>query len=388
MIAEKTTLELGSVSAVGRASASSCLNPVFCRDRGVALIGWNRGTARVGMVDPGDAETLAALRFALGCEIASIAMTRDEVDLHNESERSYPRPTSTVPAPGPATLELLPVDRPEPSLVAVAGGRAIARMRGSTPLAPFERLLRAGIRLPEAGAVLVAAHATGQQLAPETLALAVEARDQGDLSLQAGRGDTPIPDWLVSALSSLPAGADAAPLLGRLLGIERNLGTRRSSLARLAVEIAVAGVLVAAIWWPLSIAASLAVAVVAATSLYWLAGGNPQFALVRIAILDIVGTLKGSGASSAAAIRIALERLRQDAPTWGRSPDTREELANALRLDPLTTAVLKHGALDVAARYASEICAEHEDNALATRQWIARMVAASAFCMAILLHLT
>ncbi len=388
MIGEKTMLELRSSPIAGRSAVAPRLNPVFCRERGVALIEWVGDAAHVGMVDPSDPETLAALRFAFGCEIAPVAMTRAEVDKHNEAERSVPRVVSTVPAPGLAmALELDSLNRPEPSLSAITGQRVIATLRVAAPLAPFEPLLRAGIALPEAGAVLLAAHATGQQLAPETLALAVMARDQGGFSGEAASGAALIPGWIVSALASLPDGADPAPLLTDLLGVERTLVIGRTNLSRLAVEIAVAGVLVVAAWWLLSILAALVLALCAATALYWLAGSKPQFAFVRVAILDLVHALKRNGVSSAAAISIALERLREDAPTWGRLPDTREELASALRLDPLTTATLKHGGLEIAARCAAEICLERQHHALATGRWIVRLGALLAFCVAFLLHL-
>lgn len=388
MIGDKTTLELHARPIVGRIAAAPRLNPVFCRERGVALIEWDGDAARVGMVDPSDLETLAALQFAVGRKISPVAMTRAEVDEHNAAEHSAPRVSSAVPVSGSATaLESHSLNRPGASLSAIAGQRVIAKVHVAAPLAPFEPLLGAGIALPEAGAVLLAAHAIGENLAPETLALAVMARDQGSFSGEAAGAAGLIPGWIVSALSSLPAETDPAPLLTDLLGVERTLAISRKNLIRLAVEIAVAGVLVVAVWWPVSILAALVLALCAATALYWLAGREPQFALVRVAVLELVSAFKRNGVSSAAAISIALERLREDAPTWGRLPDTREELAHALRLDPLTAAALKHGRLEIAARCASEICAERQDNALTTGRWIVRLAAVSAFCVAILLHL-
>ena len=381
-------MELGPVPAVGRAAAAPRLNPAFCRERGVALIEWDGRVARVGMVDPGDTETVAALRFAVGSEIAPVAMTRAEVDEHNKAEHSAPRFLSPVPSSKPATaLEPHSPNRPAPSLSAIAGQRVITKMRVTAPLAPFQPLLKAGFALPEAGAVLLAAHATGQQLAPETLGLAVTARDQGGLSTETADTAALIPGWIASALSSLPAGVDQAPLLADMLGVERTLAAGRTNLTQLAVEIAIAGVLVVAAWWLLSILVALVLALCAVTALYWLAGSEPQFALLRVAVLSLVEALKRNSASSAAAISVALERLREDAPTWGRLPDTRDELAGALRLDPLTAATLKHGPLEIAARCAAEICLERQDKALATGRWMVRLGAASAFCVAVLLHL-
>lgn len=388
MICDKTTLELRSSPIVGRIAAAPRLNPVFCRERGVALIKWDGDAALVGMIDPGDPETLAALRFAIGCAITPVAMMRAEVDRHNEAERSDLRAASAMPAAGSAAaLDPHLPNRAGPSLSEIARQRVIAKMGVAASLAPFEPLLRAGLALPEAGAALLAAHATGQQLAPNTLALAVMARDQTGVFGEVAGGAALIPGWIVSALSSMPAGTNPAPLLANLLEVERTLGLRRTDLIRLAVEIATAGVLVVAVWLPLSVVMALVLALCAATALYWLAGGKPRFALVRIAVLKLVGALKRNDVSSAAAISIALERLQEDAPTWGRLPDTREELSNALRLDPLTAATLQHGALEIGARCASEICAEREDNALAAVRWIARLGAVSAFGVAILLHL-
>jgi hypothetical protein len=94
----------------------------------------------------------------------------------------------------------------------------------------------------------------------------------------------------------------------------------------------------------------------------------------RSEVLGIVSVMAGLRVTPADAIRVGLTRLDALEPTWGRVPDGREDLAAALRLRPLSRAILMRGDLAEAARRLSRDCAQGAETRLIRCRWLVRCV--------------
>ncbi len=375
-----------------RRNESHRLNIAFCRDRKVVYLGRTENAVTIGMVDPNDTETISALRFATGAEIHPVLMSPEEVSARLDQPVDAANPDSplllTTLHPGPAAE---PVSRDHKRSLASYAIEAFAARTGRT--APYEALrllLLAGYDPSSAGSAIMAASAAGQRFDEAQLVLARHLMSGS--TFEAGIQDQPaLPDWLRSAMSSLPERTEQVPVLVALLKLEGDFFDRRAVAGRLMAEVAVLAVPALLAWWYLSaiFAAFVALLVwIVAQHLGRQHGSGINGDFFRANVLDVIAVLSRYKVPSGVAIRSGLVRLQNVSPTWGRVPDTREELGRALKLDPLAEAILLRGDLVTAAGCAARHCANRGERTLAYYRWILRMAAIALLGLAAVMMVT
>jgi hypothetical protein len=375
-------IKLRAQNSSNRPPGGSRLNSAFFRERAVVPLEWCDRSVTVGMADPTDEATIAALRFATGCEIVAVAMPLEEINERLAAPTRAALLLSGSVARSSGFEQKGERGRPLSSL---AGDWIKARDHPQVALATLVALLSAGYVLSEAGAVVVAAHGRGQPVDPAELALAERLRSGEPLETAMGDAEG-LPRWLVGALTNLPAGANYAAALVGLVAVERTFSDRRTAARRLLAEIALLAVPSIVAWWAVSVPLAVLVAVMALAALGAVDRSNgegPNSPFVRACVLDVVAVLAGNRMPPAAAIRCGLERLQASTPTWGRVPDTRDELSRALRLEPMAAAMLVHGSLDIAAGGAARECGQRGLQSLSRVRWIVRLSAIALFGLAL-----
>jgi len=380
----------------GRRERGARLNVAYCLGRGVAPLDWSEtegGTLTLGMADPEDRDAIEAIRFATGANVVPVPMSIEEVRTRLEDYQLREKGVAAAPPSARVSEDLRlhagALDR-GPSLAGVISDRVKSRSEYGRALEPLGALLSGGYTLSEAGAVILAAHAAGERFDGPDLALAEHLRAGGGLeSLQDLNPG--VPDWMRRGMVNLPSGAGHARVLAELVASGKEFSDRRGATGRLLAEIVVLGIPAVASWWSLSALASLLLAMLGLVALVHvgqLGGRGRSGDFVRAHVLQLIAVLCSHRVPPAAAIRCGLERLHMLAPTWGRVPETREELARALELEPLPAAMMARGDLETAARCTARECAHRGRVALDNWRTTIRVAAIALIGLAVSLQLS
>lgn len=363
------------------------LNHAFCVKHTVVPVEWGDGMVTVGMADPADEQVIAALRFATGAEIAPLKMAADEV--HSRLKVSsrvlkapYARTTADIG-------QALPYDgaggRSGRSLFGRLSDVLDSRIGHPTGLSTFGSLLSSGYTPAEAGEVILAARSHCRTGDDASVALAGKLRRGETLSSALATVPT-VPSWIPDCLRQLPPDAEQSATLVDLLDCERMFAKRRAAVTRLMWELTVLAGLLVFVWSSVSVTFAALVGIGGLIALHQLGrrfGTGPRGQFLRANVLTIVAATARRQMPPALAIRCGLERLQAVIPTWGKIPDSRKDLAAALDLDLLSTAILLRGNLHISAECAASESTRLGLRALAMGRWTIRVIGSALFLAAI-----
>lgn len=353
------------------------LNTDFLSARGIAVLDDSPDALTVVMADPSDGDALAALRFAAGKPV--FVQASDPVP---DAPTNAPDAGSTSSAP----LELQPFALAPPAPAPARSSsltQTIGRWLDGAPLdalgfAPLAALIESGLSPQQAASeIITASH--GSAL-PEPAARLLDRLVAGESLDRALPAAGPSAAWLATALSACPDESDRQNAFVALVRQEEQAAehTVRAGAA-LAVYLALAVPFVAALG-----AVSLPIAILALALTGWLGArlwalntSTPRSPAVRAAVLGTVAILATNRAAPRSAIRSGFARLARTVPTWGSLPETRDELANALALDPLERTGLLAGELDAAAASAARRSAWQARRELERHRLVARVANAA-----------
>lgn len=354
---------------------SAKLNPAYFAQRGLVPLGLNDERLAVGMADVGDHETIAALHLATGYAIDPVAMSVAEIRALLD-RGPLPQPASPGPAPRPSGNAESLLDH------LLRWGRGES---GGTFLLPLAQLLDAGYAPVEAGEVLLGAQAGGHRTGPALADLS--ARLASGTELEAALLESPdVPRWIADAVASCHQPADQLAALGGIVFATREAARQRESARRLALEAGLWSLPIIAAWLAVSVPTgilAMLLCVFALAQVGSLTTRGPRNEFVHGEVLAIIAVLADLRVPPASAIRGGLSRLNAVAPTWGRLPDCREELANALDLPPLSAALLMRGELGSAATRVSAICAERGRRKTENGRWLVHSLGFVLFALAL-----
>ena len=351
------------------------LNPTYFIQNRLVPLGLSDGRLAVGMRDIGDRDTIAVLRLATGFDIDPVAMSAAEIATLLDS-RSHPQSAQSAPKPHRSVKAESLLDR----LFGWVRGEGSGGL-----LLPLAQLLDAGYDPKQSAEVLLRAQSAGLRFGP-TLAH-ISARLASGTALGTALLETPeVPRWMADAVASCHRPADEPAALAGTVLVERDGALHRENARRLVVETALLSLLVIAAWLAISVWAGCLAALpclLALAHVGSLTSRHPRNDTVRGEVLAITAVLAKLHVPTASAIRCTLARLNTVAPTGARLPDCRGDLAIALGLPPLWTALLMRGELGDAASRVSTLCAERGRRATANSRWLVYTISFVLFALAL-----
>ncbi|MGB3794909.1 MAG: hypothetical protein WA957_01235 [Alteraurantiacibacter sp.] len=347
------------------------LNPAFVARHSIVLLDGDSDEITVAMANPADRAALAGLRFAMARSIRAVPLATagqtklDEVLELGEFEvvvQGEPQPCEGSDASSSSTL----------SLTAIFDTWLQGERRNALGIAPLIAMLESGHSLAEASDALLRGSA-GSTLPTATHHVAT-ALLRGQPLDQALRTTRQIPRWFGFAVASVPAADQQIAAAICLFHQEEHAAgrhdrTRMALVEHLALWFAICG-----IW---TLVSGLGVALVALLGAWFafrlgkLTKRAATSDLVRYRILELIAALTSLQVAPRQAVRVGFTCLAAWSPTWGKLPDTREGLAEALELPAFERALL-HGNLDEASMRVARECEKRADMALHRHRWLAR----------------
>ncbi len=331
------------------------LNPSYLRSRGLVVLERDRDSVTVGSWRDLDVGERRALEFATGAQLRLVRLSKDEV-----AARAAPDA----------------VDQPVPALHSAAGmphAPSLASLLqekfrvGGSPEAMLAHLLEAGYSPQDAWTSFDVDGSHTSRLPGFSTAMA-----RGDSFADAIEGEGALPLWLRNIVA---ASHEEDAQIGSFIAVARFDET----MARMSTTVRRSRIEAAMLWLAAVVAAFTVSAVfglIAATTgtamTLWygrLCARHPQSDLMRAEILRMVDVAARRDIPPTLAIRASLARLDAVLPTWGTLPDTREGLAKALSLPPLSHAVLMKGDLSEGAGRAAAVHAQIGETTLAKCHW-------------------
>lgn len=355
-----------SDEARGKVKAERCLqklNPAFVSAAGLVGLDWSAQCLTIGSREPLSPETRDALRFATGLDIIRVILPTDAPVMHGNA-RTLPTTPSTPPSQ--AT-----------SLFGLFGSWLDGDTHALSAFEPLATLLRAGFSPRAAGDILLEPRRGARQLQGTGLKVA-KGLCEGKSLRDAGRLADAFPPYIDHALGACRDEADEHGLFVRLVGFEAEC-ERRAGCGRAAMrETVILWLSLAVVWFQLFGIAGMAIVAAGCCivfRLYTVSARSRINDRLRAEVLALVATLASTGTSVRSVIQSAMKRLQGSVPTWGRMPDTRDGLADALALDPVFRAVLMNGNLPDVSQHLSQDCAYRANAQVAKSLHVSRMVA-------------
>lgn len=383
---------------------TSGLNPQFLRARAVVVIDRSDTQLVVGSVEPPGADVIAALRFASGLAIEAVILSAEDFARHlarfepacvsagsatdtRPQDSGDDAPITRIAVENAAFA--LPNERAE-SLFERAASALRSPPSAALALLPLARLIEAGLTSQDAGQALLAiSHDAKNRIAPSLVPLA-EALAQGRTLDDAIALVPDLPDFMLAVMEAAHCEEDRASAIGRIADWIRIVERRNVNSARLATELAVSAAAAAVFAFTIALAAGfiMAAAAILAVSHARLAVGRRALNNgVRAEVLFLVATLAQLRLPVTVIVRAGAAYLAGRLPTWGRLPDTREGLADALGLDAVSRIVLLSGELKVAAHRVAAVLDASGEDAERRIRWFARGAVFVTACCALVVHL-
>lgn len=371
------------------------LSPAFLHARGIVPLDQTGDRLTVGCTSVLPDEDRIALEFATGLQILTRHMPAGEIDaclaqLSGPSFRPHvPSTNSRGKAAACGELVSLADDRKgQVSLTDLAGGW-LQRFapRSPAPWGPLSELLEAGYSPEEAGDILRESDHPVPALDPVLRGLAGRLSRGISLS-EAMMQDTLIPRSLRLALAAIPSEAAQATALVRFNAFERTMVSRTREGRAVRLEAAMLWLPVVLAWFSIGNGAGTALAALALAGMVWLrslTGSDRRSDTIRARVLGMVQLASEFELPPSAAIRIATADLDAVYPTWGALPDTREGLADALALPPVSRAVLMKSGLAEASSRLEKLYEGRRIAQLERCRWLVRTTAACLFGAALVL---
>lgn len=394
---------LPAAPALGRVVTFS-INPQFLRAHAVVVVDRSDTHLVIGTVKPPAADVLAALRFASGLAIDAVVLSPEDFAVHQaKSEPSWmsggsadkTRPqasTDDVPVTriGVETAAFARPDRRSASLFDRAASALRTPPSADLALLPLARLIEAGLTPQDAGLALLAmSHDAKNRIAPSLVPLA-EALAQGRTLDDAIALAPDLPDFLLAVIDAAHREEDRASAIVRIADWIRVVERRHVDSARLATELAVAAAAATVLAFTIALAAGLlvgAASILALSHARLVLGRHALNDGVRADVLFLVAALAELKLPVTVIVRAGAGYLAGRLPTWGRLPDTRESLADALTLDAVSRIVLLRGDLKGAAHRVAASLDESGEDAERRIRWFARSaILVTAIC-ALAVHL-
>ena len=365
------------------------LNPKFLARHSIFVLDRDAQTLTVAMADPGNAEALAALRFATGRDVRAVPLG------HGNAETAPAE--SPVAAGEPLVLmDEHEIDASRGAIVAEGGeatpsfferfGEWIGGARGDPlGLASLTALMEAGFTPAEAADSLLRFDRDAATL-PEATRDVVLRLAAGEPLDQVLSTAARVPAWLANAVAAAPSANAQSAALQRIVRLEDEFGARFDRARMALVELTLLWSVVVLAWalhsWSAAAIAAL-VGVWLSQRLKPLCGRTQASDLVRAHILEVTALLAVLKVAPRPAIRCAFARLAAFSPTWGSLPDTREDLAIALDLPTVQRLLFLRDDLSAAAARAAQECARRASASLERHRWVIRCAAAGLLALAL-----
>lgn len=384
------------------AAAPDDLNPSFLKTRSIVVL--DRSGTRLIIGSPGelDQDVASALQFACGLAIDHVVLPSNEFEelLAGEAGSQHVpvqlTPTYLLDRDPPLSAALDHQNGAFPrsmgntqSLFNRVGSAVSTDSTQSLSFGPLARLLEAGCLPIEAGREILALAHHGTKVDPDGQRIAralAEGRSLGEaIALSPG----PV-DYLPAILAACACERDQIDTVVKIAAWFADNDRRHDTVARFVVEIAALGGAASLVAFAITVPAGFAVVAVCAFLGLRVrdAIAGPQVTDgVRAEVLGLVATLAALKLPPMIAIRSAAAHLARRMPTWGKLPETREHLAQALALDPMARRLLLSGDLAESACHAANDHAERGDAAVARLRWQARGGALALLSIALVVAL-
>ncbi len=371
------------------------LSPAFLHARRIVPLNQTGDRLTVGCTSVLSDQDRVALEFATGLQIQTHQMLAEEIDaclakLASPASSPHGSPTTSrgIPETRREQIPLAHDRKSQDSLTDLAGAflQSLAA-RSPAAWAPLSELLEAGYSPKEAGDILLRPDHLAPALDPVLHGLAGRLSDGTSLG-EAVMQNTLIPRWLRLALAAIPSEAGQAAALVRFSAFERTIVTRSGETRAVRLEAGMLWLPVVLAWFAIENGAGMAFGALALAGLVWLrslTASDRRSDTIRGRIFGMVHLASEFELPPSAAVRIATASLDAVYPTWGVLPDTREGLADALALPPVSRAVLMKGGLAEASARLEMLYEGRRIAQLDRARWLVRTTAACLFGTALVL---
>ncbi len=379
------------------------LNAGFLQARSIVVL--DRTSTRLTVGSPGklDNDVAVALQFACGLAIDHVVLPADHfaqplADQSGAQATAAPSmpvvsvdrdPTSVAAADYPGTAHPTALGKSQ-SLFDRVGAAVSADRKGGLAFGALARLLDAGFLPIEAGREILALADWSPEIDQDGLRIARALVAGCPLDEAIALSPGPV-DCFAGLLAACACERDQIDAVVKIAAWSDENDRRQATVARSVVEMAALGAAATLVAFTFAMPAGFAV-VAACVFLglrarHAIAGPQVNDGL-RADVLGLVATFAALRLPPMIVIRSAAAHLAKRMPTWGKLPETREDLARALALDPMARTLFLRGDLAEAAQRVAGDYARRDRAVMDHLRWQARAYALGLLSLALIMALS